>query len=223
MKQVKRNQRHTNQAIIDKLREQSSATVHEVLGKRNAMLHTVKPIKKGMKVCGEALTVRTHAADNLMVIKAVSMLEEGQVLVIDSASILDAGPFGEVLAVECVAKKAAGLITDGSIRDSAEIADLEFPLFSAGISIRGTSKAAVGSINHDVMCGGVIVRAGDLILGDDDGVVVVPYEEVEEVVKKSIERDNNEVEVMKRLRNGESLFDIYGYQKTFDELNISEE
>ncbi len=223
MIQVKKNKIFTDSDTLTKLKAQSSATVHEVLDKRNALVNTIKPLAKGMKVCGSALTVKAQAGDNLMIIKAISMLEKDQVLVVDSSGDLDFGPFGEVLAVEAKAKGAAGLIIDGSVRDSEAIIDLDFPVFSAGVSIRGTSKSAVGLINHDISCGGVVVRAGDLILGDDDGVVVIPYAKAKEVIEKAIKRDESERLTMYRLRNGESLFDVYGYQSVFDKLNIIEE
>lgn len=220
---VKKNVRRISKELLAQVKTLSTATVHEVMNKRGALIGEIKPLAKGVRLCGEALTVKLHPADNLMLIKAISMLEENQVLVIDSSDTLNAGPFGEVLAVECLSKKCAGLVTDGSVRDSEQIIKRGFPVFSAGISIRGTSKAAVGTVNHPISCGGILVNPGDIILGDDDGVVVIPFAEVEEVIQKSLAREEDEAKTMEKLQNGASLFDLYGYQATFDALKIKVE
>lgn len=209
--------------IIKAFREHSSATVHEAMGKRGAMNTSIKPISRGMKMCGRAVTVRCHAGDNIMLIKAISMAKSNDVIVCDMGRLVNEGPFGEVLAVECISKGVAGLVVTSSVRDSADIIKRGFPVFSAGLSICGTSKATLGTINHPISCGDVIVNPGDLILGDDDGVVVIPLAEAEEVLRESEKRVNKEKIVMQRLSDGESLFDIYGYQKIFDTLGCTEE
>ena len=209
--------------LIDKFRKQSSATVHEAMDKRGAMDFKIKPIKSGTKVCGQAITVKVTPGDNLMVAKAVSMAKKNQVIVIDYGNVQEFGPFGEVLAVECVSKGVAGLVTNGSVRDSKEISKLNFPVFGTGLCIIGTSKSKLGTINHPISCGNVIVNPGDIILGDDDGVVVVPIDEAEKVLADANLRDAKELEIMERLRQGETLFDIYEYQKIFNELGCIEE
>ena len=203
--------------------DSDAATIHEAMGKRGAMNHTIRPIAGGMKCCGRALTVKCHPGDNLMLIKAVSMAQPGDVIVADMGHIIDNGPFGEVLAVECISKKLAGLVLSCSVRDSTAIIRRQFPVFAAGISVFGTSKAVKGSINHPVTVGDITVYPGDLVLGDDDGVVVIPSKEVEEVLAAAEQRTAGEAVTMKRLMDGESLFDIYGYQKVFDVLGITEE
>ena len=109
------------------------------------------------------------------------------------------------------------------MRDSLEIEKLGFPVFSNGLCCKGTAKATLGTINHTISCGGQIVHPGDIVLGDADGVVIVPREEGPEVLKAAQERTAKEERVMERLRAGECLFDIYGYQKVFDALNCTEE
>lgn len=210
-------------AVLKAYQAQSAATVHEAMGRRGAMDMTIKPVAAGMTLCGRALTVRCHTGDNLMLIKAVSMAERGDVIVADMGSAAASGPFGEVLAVDCMARGVAGLVLSSAVRDSREIARMGFSVFSAGLSVRGTAKASLGTINHPVCCGGELVRPGDLVLGDADGVVVVPGEEAEEILRLAQERVKKETAVMERLRAGESLFAIYGYQKVFDELHCIEE
>lgn len=214
---------HATDALLRAYAEQAAATVHEAMGQRGAMTPDIKPIAKGMKFCGRALTVRCHAGDNLMLIKAISMAKPGDVIVADMGRILNAGPFGEVLATECVARGMAGLVVSGAVRDGQAIAELGFPVFAAGLSVCGTSKATLGTINHPITCGQEIVQPGDIILGDDDGVVVVPLEEAEKILEAARKRTAKEAAVMEQLRAGASLFDLYGYQKTMDALGCIEE
>lgn len=208
---------------LNRARVQDVATIHEAMGKKGAMEHSIKPLSRNMRMCGRALTVKCHPGDNLMLIKAVSIAGPGDIIVADMGHLIDNGPFGEVLAVECISKQIAGLVVSCSVRDSEAIIRREFPVFSAGISVFGTSKAVKGAINHPVVVGGVTVYPGDLVLGDADGVVVIPFNEVETTVVKAENRQAGEKVTMERLFNGESLWEIYGYQKVFDDLGITEE
>lgn len=209
--------------LLTQIANQDVATVHEAMGKKGAMTYNIKPIENNMKCCGRALTVKCHPGDNIMLIKAASMAKPGDVIVADMGHIINNGPFGEVLAVECAQKGVAGLVVTCSVRDSEALTKMNFPVFSAGVSVFGTSKATKGTINHPVICGGVMVNPGDIVLGDRDGVVVIPYEEAEKTLEAANNRRDGEAVIMKRLKNGESLFDIYDYQKVFDRLNVTEE
>lgn len=151
------------------------------------------------------------------------MAAPGDVIVLDAGDCLNAGFFGEVLAVDCQAHSLAGLVTSGSVRDTEAIIRRGFPVFSRGISVRGTAKASLGKINHPISIGGVIVYPGDYILGDADGVVVVPHDRIAEAIEASVKREEKEKKVMERLLQGERLFDIYGYQNTLDRLGCTEE
>ena len=209
--------------IMEALREQDVATVHEAMGRRGAMTHEIKPVDVSMKMCGRALTVQCQSGDNLMLIKAVNMAKPGDVVIANMGTVVDNSPYGEVLAVECETKKLAGVVLTCTMRDTAALSRMKIPSFCAGISVFGTVKASKGFINHTIVVGGQTVRPGDIILGDRDGVVVIPYEEVEETVRAARVRVEKEAKVMERLRNGESLFDVYEYQKVWDTLNITEE
>lgn len=219
---IKKNHK-VNQELVDAFKEQSTATIHEVMGKKGAMVSTIKPVSAGMKLCGQALTVKGGPSDNLMIIKAISMVEEGHVLVINNGEIENSGPFGEVLAINSLARGAAGVVINNPIRDTEALIKLGLPVFSTGSSIVGTTKTILGTINHTISCGNTLVNPGDIILGDDDGVVVVPLNIAEEILEKAIEREKNEKEVMDRIKNGESLFDIYEYQTILDQLKATEE
>lgn len=217
---VKNNVIDDNKEILEELSKLTTATVHEAQGKKGAFNPNIKPLIKGKHICGQALTVKTGPSDNLMLIKAISMAKEGQIIVLDHNSIEMSGPFGAVLATELKTKKVSGLITNGSVRDSEDIKKMDFQVFCKNLSILGTSKVEVGTINHPIAVDNVVVNPGDYILGDDDGVVLIKKENVKEVIKESKLRDEKESVVMDRIKKGESLFDIYNYQKKFDELNI---
>ena len=209
--------------LVRQLAACSVATVHEALGKIGALDGAIRPLDRTRKLCGRAVTVKCHPADNLMLIKAVSMAQPGDVIVLDAGDCRNAGPFGEVLAVDCMAHGIAGLVTSGSVRDTEAIVRRGFPVFSAGVSVRGTAKATLGEINHPVTVGGILVYPGDYVLGDADGVVIVPHDRIAEAVELSNAREAKEQKVMERLQNGECLFDIYGYQSTLDRLGCTEE
>lgn len=220
---IRRDVPRCDPALLRAYEGQAAATVHEAMGRRGALDPAIKPLAADMTVCGRALTVRCHTGDNLMLVKAVSMAGPGDVIVADMGSAVASGPFGEVLAVECMARGAAGLVVSCTVRDSREIIRMGFPVFSAGLCVRGTAKATLGTINHPICIGGEIVRPGDLIVGDADGVVVVPLEEAPDILRLAEERTAKEAAVMDRLRAGESLFDIYGYQRVFYSLHCVEE
>lgn len=223
MTHIRRDVPRCDPALLRAYEGQAAATVHEAMGRRGALDPAIKPLAADMTVCGRALTVRCHTGDNLMLVKAISMAGPGDVIVADMGSAVASGPFGEVLAVECMARGAAGLVVSCTVRDSREIIRMGFPVFSAGLCVRGTAKATLGTINHPICIGGEIVRPGDLIVGDADGVVVVPLEEAPDILRLAEERTAKEAAVMDRLRAGESLFDIYGYQRVFDSLHCVEE
>ena len=220
---IRRDVPRCDPALLRAYEGQAAATVHEAMGRRGALDPAIKPLAADMTVCGRALTVRCHTGDNLMLVKAVSMAGPGDVIVADMGSAVASGPFGEVLAVECMARGVAGLVVSCTVRDSREIIRMGFPVFSAGLCVRGTAKSTLGTINHPICIGGEIVQPGDLIVGDADGVVVVPLEEAPDILRLAEERTAKEAAVMDRLRAGESLFDIYGYQRVFDSLHCVEE
>lgn len=209
--------------LLAQYQGQASATVHEAMGRQNALDPAIKPLDRSMHLAGRALTVQCHTGDNLMLIKAISMAKKGDVIIADMGNAVANGPFGEVLAVECVTKGLAGLVLNCAVRDSREIIRLGLPVFSNQICISGTAKATLGTINRPISCGGVIVYPGDIVVADADGVVTVPLDEAADILNIANARTKKEADVMKRLRAGESLFDIYGYQKILDSLNCTEE
>jgi len=211
------------QELIKALAEQASATVHEAIGRRGAMHSSIKPLARGMKVCGPALTVKCQSGDNLMLLKALDMAKPGDVLVADMGQTTETGPWGEIAALQAQVRGVAGLVTNGSVRDSALICEMNFPVFCKAVSIKGTVKESLGLINHPISCGEVVVNPGDLILGDDDGIVVIPLAEVEEALAKSRERVTKEDKLMDRIRKGESLFEMLGFPEVLKAKGCKEQ
>lgn len=198
-------------SIIAEFCLQDAATVHEAMGRKGAMHSSIRPVYKGLKLCGSAITVKSHLGDNLMLQKALEMAKPGDILVADTGDCTEAGSWGELMTWQAKMKGLKGLVSNGSIRDTAQIRKMDFPVFCKGISIKGTVKETVGLINHPISCGGVIVSPGDIILGDDDGIVVIPFDLAEEALSKAKARIEKETKIIERIRNGESMFDIMGF------------
>jgi 4-hydroxy-4-methyl-2-oxoglutarate aldolase len=206
--------------LIAAFLEQETATVLESNGKQGAMLHTIRPIYPGIKMCGTALTVRCQAADNLTLHAAIAMAQPGDVIVADVGEALEAGHWGEITTVAAQHRRVAGLVINGGVRDIASIRQRGFPIFSAGISMKATVKASPGYINHPILCGGVVINPGDVVLGDDDGVVVVAREQAEAVLAGARQRTEQEAGVMQRLEAGELTLDVLGFRRILEQHGI---
>lgn len=167
----------------------SPATIHEAQGKRGALDYRIKPIKEGLTVCGPAITAQCHIGDNLMIFEAINLAQPGDVLVVSAGNNPNQGGFGDVLAAACVGKGIRGLIVDAGVRDSKALKAMDFPVFSLAVCMTGTSKDTLGTINHPVVIGGELIRPGDIVSADDDGVVVVRETDVAKLVKSCQERD----------------------------------
>lgn len=198
--------------LVAQLAKCSSATVHEALGRIGSVSHEVKPIAKGMKVCGPAFTVSCPTGDNLTLHKALYLAEEGDVLLANTGGFKQFGFWGEVMSVACQSKGIHALVMDGSVRDTREITELGFPIFSAGVCINGTVKATLGEVNVPITFGGIAVNPGDIVLGDDDGVVIVPVDRVEEAIEKSAAREAKERDIMNQLKEGKTLAEMLGLE-----------
>lgn len=210
-------------ALVEKLSRHGSATVHEAMGRIGAMERTIKPLARGMKICGPAFTVKAQAGDNVMILKAMREARPGDVIVVDCGRCPESGPFGELAAAECQTKGLGGFVTTGSVRDTAEIIAMGFPVFSSGVSIVGTVKESLGLMNHPISAGGVIVHPGDIILGDDDGIVVIPLAGAADALEKSDARVEKEAKTLEKIRAGGSIFDIYGYAAVLERQGCVEE
>jgi 4-hydroxy-4-methyl-2-oxoglutarate aldolase len=211
------------QELIEKFKPISVATVYEASGRKGFVNPKIKPIFRGMKLCGPAFTVQTVPGDNLMLHKALEKTQEGDIIVATVGDEYEYGYWGDLMSVQAKAKKLGGLAIDGCIRDSEEIIEMGFPIFSRGLAIRGTVKASLGLINYPINFGGTVVNPGDIILGDDDGIVIVRYEDCKEVLAKSKERVQKEEVKAKALMNGVTSVKYNNLDKIFESLNLREE
>ncbi|MEU1985271.1 4-carboxy-4-hydroxy-2-oxoadipate aldolase/oxaloacetate decarboxylase [Nocardia sp. NPDC019395] len=198
-----------DKALIDELGTFSAATIHEAQGRKGALDSGIKPIDRDMSFCGSAFTVVCHPRDNLMLQVAISYAQPGDVLVVSSGD-QPAGQFGDVLANACVARGITALVTDGGIRDSREIRELGFPVFSKHVCMEGTVKETLGPINQPLVIGGQLIRPGDVIKGDCDGVVLVARDEVAGAIAASRARDAAEAGYIERYKNGETPIQVSG-------------
>lgn len=201
-----------------------SASINEAMKEKDGALDSsIKPNHRGLKMCGPAFTVQCGIGDNIMLHKAISMAKEGDVIVAVNGMHNEAGGFfGGMMAASLKSRGAAGIVIEGANRDSAMIGELEFPVFSKNISIKPTTKICPGKINHPIVIGGVKVNPGDLVFGDDDGVVVVPREESEEVLKIASMREEKEEILFKDIMDGKTTtFDLF--KDEYAKLGFSEE
>ena len=178
--------RHIQRAgsdVIKALGEQGVATVHEAQGRTGLLRPYMRPIYPTARLAASAVTVSCQPGDNMMIHAAIEVCEPGDALVVVTTSDSTDGMFGELLATSCLAHGVRGLVIEAGIRDVADITKLNFPAWSKAISAQGALKGAPGSVNIDVVCAGALIRPGDIVIGDLDGVVVVKRETATEVLK----------------------------------------
>lgn len=223
MYDIVKNFKRPSKELLEAYSEMQAATLHEVMGKKGALTSDIRPVWPGTHVVGSAVTVKCRAGDNLMLHKAVSISKPGDILVVDVDGFLEAGIWGEIITVAAKEKGMVGIVTNGSVRDTVPIEDLGFVMFSKGISMKGTTKQNPGTINNTIYIGGVAVNPGDIVLGDNDGVVIVPLDMAEEIIKKAEEKEKAEAQVMAKIRGGECTMDILGFNEAFNRLGLSEE
>jgi len=209
--------------LVEAFRDLGAATVYEASGRRGSVDPRIKPLARGIRLLGPAFTVECHPKDNLMLHKALQIAQKGDVLVATTQGYPDAGYWGGLMSGSAVARQLGGVAIDGCVRDSAELLELGFPVFCRGTCIRGTVKGTLGRINHPVFFGQVVVNPGDLVLGDDDGLVIVARAEMEAVLKAARERVAKEVQKAGQLAKGVSSVELNKLDRVFESLGLVEE
>jgi 4-hydroxy-4-methyl-2-oxoglutarate aldolase len=196
------------------------ATVHEAQGRTGLMRPYMRPIYLTARTSGPAITVSCQPGDNLMIHAALELCQAGDVLVVTTTSESTDGMFGELLAVSSRARGVVGLVIDAGVRDVTDITAMDFPVWAKAISAQGTVKATPGSVNVPVVCAGASIGPGDVIVGDADGVCVVPREAAAEIARLGAERVAKEEKTRERLRKGELGLDFYGFRAKLAELGV---
>jgi len=196
--------------VIETAKKIPSATLHEAFEKKGAVDRKIKPIDTGMVACGSALTVSCAPGDNLGIHVAIALAEPGDILVVTTNGDSDFGYWGEIMSVAAIEKGISGLVIDGCVRDCAQIRSLQFPVFAEGLCIKGTKKKSFDSINHPIVFGNVLINPGDLVLGDNDGLVVVSQDKVADILEKSISRKKKEKHIIEDLKKGKTTLELFG-------------
>ncbi|MFB6077894.1 MAG: 4-carboxy-4-hydroxy-2-oxoadipate aldolase/oxaloacetate decarboxylase, partial [Halarchaeum sp.] len=200
-----------DRAVVEGFEGIPSSIASDVTGNvRFAMDSGIKPVYEGADLAGTAVTVKAEPGDNLIIHKAITMAEPGDVLVIDANGYVETGHLGELMCASCKAHDLAGVVIDGAIRDRADIAEMEFPVYARGVHPQGPLKQSPGSINVTVTCGEVSVEPGDVLVGDGEGVTVVPADSAEEVLEAGREKLSDESDTRERVEDGEYLFEMKG-------------
>ena len=196
--------------VVDRLTELGVATVHEAIGRSGYLGPGLRPLQDGMRIGGTAVTALCWPGDNLMIHAAAEQCRAGDVLVVTTTSPCTDGMFGELLATSLAARGVRGLVIEAGVRDVAGLRAMSFGVWSAAVSAQGTVKETPGAVNVPVSVGGQIVRPGDAIIADDDGVVCVPRAEVSHALAAAQARVAKEEQARKALADGQLGLDLYG-------------
>jgi len=206
--------------LVVKFRKIPSSIISDCLNRYYAMNGEIRPIFNGIRLCGPAITIQSMAGSNIMNHLALTFAERGDVLVIDARGYLGNAVWGGVQTVYASKRGIAGIVVDGAVRDVEDIRRMRFPVFSKGITPAGPHKGWADSINVPIQCGGIPVHPGDLVVGDDDGVAVVPIEHIEEIYRESVERMKKEKLWLKEIGKGRSSLDAVGLRGKLEKMDI---
>lgn len=211
----------TDLGVVDQLAPIGTATVHEAIGRRGYLGPELMPIQQGVKVAGNAVTVLSHPGDNIMIHAAVEVCQEGDMLVVATTAPSTHGMFGDLLASSLQTRGVRGLVMDAAVRDTADLRELGFPVWTRHVSCQGTVKATPGSVNVPISIDGVTISPGDVICADDDGVVLVERTEAQWALDQSLDRLAKEEATRARLAAGELGVDFYGLRAKLAELGVA--
>ena len=216
---VRNIQRADNHAVAT-LEALGVSTAHEALGRSGLMKPYLRPIWPGASIAGPAVTILAQPGDNWMIHVAVEQCQKGDVVVLGCTADNTDGMFGELLATSLQARGVKGLIIDAGCRDVKPLHDMSFPVWSRAISAKGTVKATLGAVNIPVVCAGVNVEPGDVVVADDDGVVIIPKKLAVETAQKAQKRFDDEDGKRKRLASGELGLDMYNMREALAKAGL---
>ena len=217
---VKRNIVRADTTAVQQLGKFGVATVHEAMGRVGLMQPYMRPIYSGALVSGTAVTVLLHPGDNWMMHVVAEQIQPGDIVVAAITADNCDGFFGDLLATAFMARGAKALVIDAGVRDVRQLTSMGFPVWSKGISAKGTVKATIGSVNIPVVCAGVNIEPGDAVVADDDGVVVVPAAWVQKVADVAEAKEANEAEKRAKLAAGMLSLDLYNMREPLEKAGL---
>ena len=197
-----------NADLIRAFSQLSTPNISDALGRDGGMDTRIRPAFPGARLAGSAYTVLNYPKDNLMTHYALKHAQPGDVILVDNGCGTHGSGWGELMSTAAKLKGLGGIVIDGTVRDVNELGKIGFPVFAAGVTAEGTVKVTPGGINCPITCGGVCVSPGDVVVGDENGVVVVPGPRAKEVLETSMAISEREKAMRKRILNGESIYDI---------------
>ena len=210
----------TDLALVDRFAKLGTATVHEAQGRIGNLRPYLRPIYHGGTVAGNAVTVLAQPGDNWMIHVAVELCQAGDILVVACVTENTDGFFGDLLATCAQARGVRGIVIDGGVRDTATLRAMQFPAWSRAVSMKGTVKSTLGSVNVPIVCAGQMIVPGDVVVADDDGVVVVARKNAAQVLQASEAREADEEAKRARLKAGELTLDVFNLRPALEASDL---